>query len=99
MKISKIEYVSPLGEAYQMNDNIDVLVHLVDGRVYSFVVATPNNISWCMENEKIDYYFGVPPVFVARLTAENIERALKALISEYDGRWLHIYGTLQQQHT
>jgi hypothetical protein len=95
MKISKIEYVSPLGEAHPMNDNIDVLVRLVDGRVYSFIVATPNNIFWCMENEKIDYYFGVPPVFVARLTAENIERALKALVSEYDGRWLNIYGTLQ----
>lgn len=82
-----------------MNDNIDVLVHFVDGRVYSFVVATPNNISWCMENEKIDYYFGVPPVFVAKLTPDNIERALKALVSDYDGRWVNIYGAQQEPTT
>ena len=82
-----------------MNDNIDVLVHLMDGRVYGLVVATPNNIFWCMENEKIDYYFGVPPVFVASLTPENIERALEALVSESDGHWLDVYGTLQRQKT
>jgi hypothetical protein len=99
MKISKIEYVSPLDEGHPMNDNIDVLVHLADGRVYSFVVATPNNIFWCMENEKLDYYFGVPPVFVERLTRENIERALQALVSEYDGRWVYTYGTLQEAKT
>ena len=100
MKISRIEYVSPLGEVHPMNDNIDVLVHLLDGRVYSFVVATPNNIFRCMENEKIDYFFGIPPVFVANLTADNIERALHALVSDYDdGRWIDIYGTLQQSTT
>lgn len=97
MRISKIEYVSPLGEAHPMNDNVDVLVHLMDGRVYSVVVATPNNIFWCMENEETDYYFGVPPVFVASLSPENIERALQALVSENDGQWLSVYGTLQQQ--
>ena len=98
-RISRIEYPSPLGEAHPMNDNIDVLVHLMDGRVYGLVVATPNNIFWCMENEKIDYYFGVPPVFVASLTPENIERALEALVSESDGHWLDVYGTLQRQKT
>ncbi|HKU76287.1 MAG TPA: hypothetical protein VJR02_20420 [Pyrinomonadaceae bacterium] len=84
-----------------MNDNIDVLVHLGDGRVYSFIVSTPNNIFWCMENEKLDYYFGIPPVFVANLTSENIERALKALVSESEGddKWLRIYGALQQTET
>jgi len=99
MRISKIEYISPLNEDHCMNDNIDVLVHLDDGRVYSFLVATPNNIFWCMENEELDYYFGVPPVFVENLTPENIERALRALVSEYDGRWVSTYGTLQQTKT
>jgi hypothetical protein len=102
MPISKIEYISPLIESHPMNDNVDVLVHLDDGRVYSFLVATPNNIFWCMENEKLDYYFGVPPVFVVNLTPENIERALEALISESEeseDKWLSIYGTLQQTKT
>jgi hypothetical protein len=98
-QISKIEYISPLDEDHPMNDNVDVLVHLDDGRVYSFVVATPNNIFWCMENEKLDYYFGIPPVFVEILTPENIERALHALFSEYGGRWINIYGTLQETTT
>jgi hypothetical protein len=105
MPISKIEYISPLTESHPMNDNVDVLVHLDDGRVYSFLVATPNNIFWCMENEKLDYYFGVPPVFVVNLTSENIERALEALVSESEeseeseDKWLCIYGTLQQTKT
>ena len=63
---------------------------------YSLVVATPNNIFWCMENTKEDYYFGVPPVFVATLTQENIERAIHALVSEGEGQWLETYGTLQK---
>jgi len=52
-----------------------------------------------MENEKLDYYFGVPPVFVVNLTSENIERALEALVSESEesnDKWLHVSGTLQQ---
>jgi hypothetical protein len=98
MSISKIEFVSPLIESHPTNDNIDVLVYLDDGRVYSFLVATPNNIFWCMENEKLDYYFGVPPVFVVNLTSDTIERALAALVSESESgaKWLSIYGTLQQ---
>jgi hypothetical protein len=99
MQILKIEFISPLDESHPLNDNIDVLVHLDDGTVYSFVVATPNNIFWCMENEKLDYYFGVPPVFVETLSRDNIERALHALVSEYDGRWVNIYGTLQSTKT
>ena len=99
MPISKIEYISPLAECHPMNDNVDVLVHLDDGRVYSFLVAIPNNIFRCMENEKLDYCFGFPPLFVANLTSENIERALEALVSESEesnDKWLHIYGALQQ---
>jgi len=101
MSISKIEFVFPLVESDPMNDNIDVLVHLDDGTVYSFLVATPNNIFWCMENQKLDYYFGVPPVFVANLTSDNIERALGALVSESESgaEWLSLYGTLQQAET
>ena len=99
MEISRIEYVSPLGEADPLNDNIDVHVYFADGRIYSFVVATPNNIYWCMENEGRDYFFGIPPVFVAKLTQENIERAFEALVADYNGRWIDIYGTLQEDIT
>jgi hypothetical protein len=73
-----------------------VHVYLDDGRVYSFLVATPNNIFWCMENDGTDYFFGFPPpVFVNRVTSENVERALRALLSENKEKWLAVYGVLQ----
>jgi len=95
MIIVRIEYPSPLEEVYSLNDNIDVLVHLDDGSVYSFVVATPNNIFWCMDNENVDYFFGIPPVFVRDLKPDNIERALRALVNEDNGKWLEVYGSRQ----
>jgi hypothetical protein len=94
-----IKRISPLSSPEECNpedDNLDVHIELSDGRVYSFVVATPKNIYKCMRNEGIDYFFGVPPVFVEKLTAENIERALTALITENNGRALLTYGVLQR---
>jgi len=49
-----------------------------------------------MENEGIDYFFGfLPPVFVNRLTRDNVERALHALLGEDKKKWLELYGVLQ----
>jgi hypothetical protein len=77
VRIESITYPSPLEESDAKNDDVDVHVQLDDGSVYSFLVATPDNIRWCMEQEGIDYFFSYPPlVFVHRLTAENIEREL-----------------------
>jgi hypothetical protein len=76
------------------NDNIDVSLRLDDGRVYLFLVATPNNIYWCMDNEATDYYCGVPPLLVRTLTRTNVERAILALL-EASQPLLDIYGTLQ----
>ena len=91
----RIEFVSPIEEIDQANDNVDIFLRLDDGRVYSFVVATPNNIYRYMHNEGIDYFFGVPPVLVEKMTLETVERALKAIVTEDDGKWLTVYGTLQ----
>jgi hypothetical protein len=91
-KIKKIEYLSELSEVNTEHDNLDVHVVLEDGREFTFVVATPNNVFWCMENEGIDYFFGEPILFVRCLTAENIEKAIRAIITEDDGRWLKVYG-------
>lgn len=90
--IKKIRYLSELAECNPENDNIDVHVVLHDGREFTFLVATPNNIFWCMENEGLDYYFGDPIVFVKRLSRENIEEALKAIVAENGGKWLKVYG-------
>jgi len=75
------------------NGNYDVFVELDDGRVYSITVATPNNVYWCMQNEGLDYFFGCPILFVKRLTTDNVERAILALID--DERFLPVYGVLQ----
>jgi len=90
--IKSIVYLSDWSEVNPENDNIDVHVVLEDGREFTFVVATPNNVFWCMDNEEKDYFFGEPMLFVKNLTVENIERAINAIVSEDDGRWLGIYG-------
>lgn len=97
MRISEIRYVSNLADVDEENDNIDILLKLSDGRVYSFVVATPNNVFWCMENEGTDYFFAYPPpLFVSRLNEDNIERAFLALLSERSEHWLNLYGVKQR---
>jgi uncharacterized membrane protein YpjA len=94
-RLQRIEYLSSWDDIDPESDNVDVHIYLDDGSVYSLLVATPKNIYWCMENEGIDYFFGTPPVFVARLDKAHVERAIEALISTDDGRWLHTYGVLQ----
>jgi hypothetical protein len=91
----QIRFLTPLENVNPENDNVDVHVRLEDGRIYSFLVATPNNILWCMENEGVNYYFGTPPVFVRLLTQEYVEQAIEAILTENEGRWLEVYGTLQ----
>jgi hypothetical protein len=91
----EIEFVSPESEIDPEDDNVDVHIRLNDGRVYSILVATPRNIYKCMENESVDYFFGVPPVFVQRLTRDNVERAVRALISDRDA--MNVYATLSQE--
>jgi hypothetical protein len=95
IQLFDIEYVSSLSDVDPENDNLDVHVRLSDGRVYSFLIATPNNIYKCMTNDGNEYFFGTPPVFVRVLDRMHVETALRAPLSEYDGRWLETYGTLQ----
>jgi hypothetical protein len=90
--IKHIAYLSDWSEVNPENDNIDVHVVLEDGREFTFVIATPNNVFWCMDNEGKDYFFGAPMLFVKNLTVENIERAVSAIVKEDDGRWLGVYG-------
>ena len=86
----QINFLSDVNEINPDNDNVDVSVTLDDGLAYTFVVATPNSIYACMDNEGIDYFFGSPPVFVRRITSSNIKDAVEALVKE--PKWLEIYG-------
>jgi uncharacterized membrane protein YpjA len=85
--------VSPEENINPENDNVDIRLRLNDGRVFGILVATPNNIYWCMDNEATDYYFGVPPLFVRTLTRAAVEHAVLALLAQ--PQWLDVYGTLQ----
>jgi hypothetical protein len=59
------------------NDNIDVIVELCDGRSVCVVVATPQNLTWQMEKENMDFLpFGEPMIIVSKIDADIIERAL-----------------------
>jgi hypothetical protein len=49
-----------------------------------------------MANEGTDYYFGTPPLFVRLLNRECIEKAIQAITTESEGKWLKIYGVLQE---
>jgi len=89
----RIEFVSPENEIDPENDNVDVVVRLDDGRAFGLLVATPNNIYRCMDGEQIDYYFGVPPVFVRRLTRQVVKDAVIALLDRPE--WLEVYGSVQ----
>ena len=55
-KIRSITFLSDLSELDEENDNVDVHLVLEDGREFTFVVATPNNVFWCMDNEGNDYF-------------------------------------------
>ncbi len=52
MRIKSIDYLFDWSEVNPENDNVDVSVVLEDGGRYTFVVATPNNVFWCMDKEK-----------------------------------------------
>ena len=91
----RIEIIGLIEQIDPNNDNADVMLHLDDGRKFSFLVATPNNIYWCMDNEGMDFFVGVPPVLVRRLTQENVEAALRALLESPET--LKAYGSLQEE--
>ncbi len=91
-RIKRINYLCEMSELNPENDNLDVHVTLEDGREFTFIVATPNNVFWCMENEGVDYFFGEPMLFVKCLTPENIEKAIRAIVAEDNGKWLKVYG-------
>lgn len=95
-KITRIQGVSPESDLNTANDNADVHVYLEDGRVFSFVVGTPSNIYGCMDNEGIDHFFGIPFVFVREMTMAQIQKAMHAIFTEGKGKWVSVYGALQQ---
>ena len=95
-RLKSIEYLKAPESLNPENDNIDVWIELEDEKKYSLLLATPNNIFWCMENEGIDYFFSWPaPLFVKTLTADNVAEAVRALCAEAHEEQFNSYAVLQ----
>lgn len=92
MEIVKISYPTPLEQVKDIyNDNIDVFIELDDGFCYNMLVVTPQNLSWLMEKEGMNYLpAGVPYIVVKSLTEESIRSAIENYLED-DGYWLKLY--------
>ena len=91
-----IFYPTALDEIDPHNQNIDVCVTLADGRYFTFVVATPENLKHLMKQDGVPYLIpGLPFLIVEELTDHNIRSVIEELI-RYDEQWddtlLRIYG-------
>ena len=87
-----LSFPTPLSEVNAVDDNVDVLVTTEDGREYTFVIATPNNLTTLMEKEALPYLKpGAPFLFVKELSEDNIRLLLDDLMEE-DRKILEIYG-------
>ena len=73
------------------DDNIDVCMELPDGKQYTFVVATPQNLQQLIQINKKPYLEpGSPLLFVDKLTEENIRLLFNELVK--NPILLRIYG-------
>ena len=73
------------------DDNIDVCMELPDGKQYTFVVATPQNLQQLIQINKKPYLEpGSPLLFVDKLTEENIRLLFDELVK--NPILLRIYG-------
>ena len=87
-----ISITTPLEELNAENDNIDVCVTMKDGRTYTFVVCTPDNLKDLMKKDGVPYLKPCCPMLVAeKLTKEVIERLVDELIEAGDP-FLRTYG-------
>jgi hypothetical protein len=92
MKVVNIDMIHDWKDIDMENDNIDVWVYTDDGYSYSLSLATPKNLQFLMEKEKMDYDGpGYPFILVNKLTPEIIEQAVKAFAEEDGGYWLKVY--------
>lgn len=88
-----IIYPTSLEQIDPDNDNIDILVQTENGKQYTFVVATPDNLKYLMYKDEISFLKpGLPFLFVEKLTHTNIQNVIKSLLEE-DEQLIRIYGT------
>lgn len=86
-----IIYPTSFDEIDPKDDNMDVCVRFVDGREYTLVFATPQNIITQMAGEGKRYLEpGLPFLYVKELTETNIEDCIAAIAG--DRSLMNLYG-------
>jgi len=80
MKVKEISFPIPLKDVEDIyNDNIDVFVDLENGRSYTVIVGTYQNVLSLLNQENSNF---LPPdetiIMVRKLTIEVIEEAIQA---------------------
>lgn len=75
------------------SDSVDLQVDFEPGKPCSFVAETPDGPRRRIEHDHLDYSFGTPVLFVKKMNAETLKRAVKAMAGEHDGIWLDYYDT------
>lgn len=85
-------FPTPWDRVDPVNDNIDVCLTFSDGRSYTFVVATPENLKELMKQDGVPYLIPASPMLIAeRLTADVVSRLIAEVIS--DDTLLKYYGS------
>lgn len=93
MRVKKISFPIPLTNIEDIyDDNIDVFVDLENGRSYTLIVGTYQNILSLLNQENSNFLPpGEPIIMVRKLTMEVIEEAIEAYAKHRDGYWLKFY--------
>ncbi len=86
-------YPTDLSEIENLyNDNIDVCVTLEDGRTFTLVFVTPDNLKWLMEKDNVNYIdFRFKFIVIEKIQKNIIETVIQELI--LDDELLAYYGT------
>jgi hypothetical protein len=93
MKVKKISFPIPLKDVENIyDDNIDVFVTLENGRSYTVIVGTYQNILSLLNQENSNFLPpGEPIIMVRKLTMAIIEEAIQAYATCRDAHWLKLY--------
>ena len=87
----KLYFPTDFNNVNPENDNIDLCIELPNGRKYTLVISTPQNLQHLISSGGKPYLEpSLPFLFVDQLTEENIRLLIDELVK--DAILLRIYG-------